>query len=106
MNGHTQPLCLWPVFLPKFFNMKRRDFVRTTLGVSLLNPLETFGEAPVTHLDSEDLTGQAGLANDYSLYFMAIGDWGRSGEYPQLEVGKQMGQWATTHRNSFVISRR
>jgi tartrate-resistant acid phosphatase type 5 len=84
--------------------MKRRDFVMTTLGASLLNPLETLAESPVTHLKSEDLTGQGALADEYSLHFMALGDWGRNGEYLQLEVGKQMGQWAATHRNNFVIS--
>jgi tartrate-resistant acid phosphatase type 5 len=84
--------------------MKRRDFVRTTIGVSLLNPLETLAEPQVTHLHSDDLTGQAALADSYSLHFMALGDWGRNGEHLQLEVGKQMGQWASTHRNNFVIS--
>ena len=84
--------------------MKRRDFLTTTLGATLLNPLETLAEPKVTFLESEDLTGQAGLADGYALNFMAIGDWGRSGEYLQLEVGKQMGQWATAHRNNFVVS--
>jgi tartrate-resistant acid phosphatase type 5 len=84
--------------------MKRRDFVRTTLGVSLLNPLEALQEAKVSYFESDDLSGQAALADNYALYFMALGDWGRNGEYLQLEVGKQMGQWASTHRNNFVIS--
>jgi tartrate-resistant acid phosphatase type 5 len=35
---------------------------------------------------------------------MALGDWGRNGEYDQLEVAKQMGQWGTDHPNNFVIS--
>lgn len=84
--------------------MKRRDFVRTTIGVSLLNPLDALAEPQITHLESDDLTGQAALADSYSLHFMALGDWGRNGEYLQLEVGKQMGQWASAHRNNFVIS--
>jgi len=35
---------------------------------------------------------------------MALGDWGRNGEYDQLEVAKQMGIWGATHPNDFVIS--
>jgi predicted phosphodiesterase len=35
---------------------------------------------------------------------MAVGDWGRNGEYDQLEVAKQMGNWGAEHANSFVIS--
>ena len=84
--------------------MKRRDFLTTTIGVSLLNPLDVLGEPGVTHIESEDLTHQAALPDNYALYFMALGDWGRNGEYMQLEVGKQMGQWASSHRNNFVIS--
>jgi len=84
--------------------MKRRDFLTTTIGVSLLNPPDVLGEPVVTHIESEDLNHQAALADNYALYFMALGDWGRNGEYMQLEVGKQMGQWASSHRNNFVIS--
>lgn len=84
--------------------MKRRDFVRTTLGVSLLNPLETLAAEPVTYLESEDLSRQAALADGYALHFMALGDWGRNGEYLQREVGQQMGKWASEHRTNFVIS--
>ncbi len=85
--------------------MKRRDFVRTTIGVSLLNPLEVLAEPQhVTHIESEDLGPEATLADNYALYFMAVGDWGRNGEHNQLEVSKQMGQWASAHRNNFVIS--
>ena len=88
--------------------MKRRDFVfgtaLTTIGASLFNPMSLFAEGPVTHLSSEDVSPRAALANDYPLNFLAIGDWGRNGEYDQLEVAKQMGIWATTHSNDFVIS--
>jgi tartrate-resistant acid phosphatase type 5 len=35
---------------------------------------------------------------------MAIGDWGRNGEYDQTEVAKQMGLWGAAHPNDFVIS--
>jgi tartrate-resistant acid phosphatase type 5 len=84
--------------------MKRRDFVRTSLGVSLLNPLEALAEPKVTYLESEDLTGQAAIPDTFSLSFMALGDWGRNGEYLQLEVGKQMGKWGKENRNNFVVS--
>jgi tartrate-resistant acid phosphatase type 5 len=85
--------------------MKRRDFISTTIGVSLVNPLDLLAVAgPVTHLESEDISAESTLADPYSLYFIALGDWGRNGEHMQLEVGKQMGQWAEAHRNNFVIS--
>ena len=84
--------------------MKRRDFVRTTLGATLLNPFESFDQNKVTYLESEDLTGQAKFADGYALNFMALGDWGRNGEFLQLEVGKTMGQWASKNRNNFIIS--
>ena len=84
--------------------MKRRDFISTTIGVSLLNPLDVLAEPRITHIESEDISYEAALADNYALYFMALGDWGRNGEYMQLEVGKQMGQWASSHRNNFVIS--
>lgn len=84
--------------------MKRRDFVRSTIGASLLNPFEKAAQPAVTHIESEDLTGRAAVEDNYSLHFMALGDWGRNGEFLQQEVGKQMGQWAGQHRNNFVIS--
>src|ERR1700760_3342825 len=88
--------------------MKRRDFVKNTtltaLGVSMLGPLAAAAENTVTHLKSKDLTLRAALADDYPLHFLAIGDWGRNGENDQAEVGKQMGHWAATHPNDFVIS--
>jgi tartrate-resistant acid phosphatase type 5 len=88
--------------------MKRRDFVKnaglTALGVSLLGPLEGVAAETVTYLDSEDVSPRAALADNYALHFMAIGDWGRNGEYDQTEVAKQMGKWAHDNRNDFVIS--
>jgi predicted MPP superfamily phosphohydrolase len=88
--------------------MKRRDFVKNTtltaLGASLIAPLESFAASRVTHFESDDLSPSASLADDFSLHFLAVGDWGRNGEYDQAEVAKQMGQWATTHPNDFVIS--
>ncbi len=84
--------------------MKRRDFVRTTLGVSLLNPFEQVNESQVTHIESDELFSRQPPADGYALSFMAIGDWGRTGEFLQAEVGKQMGLWADTHRNNFVVS--
>lgn len=88
--------------------MKRREFVKnaglTALGVSLLGPLEAAAAETVTYLDSEDVSPRAALADNYALHFMAIGDWGRNGEYDQTEVAKQMGKWAHDNRNDFVIS--
>ncbi len=88
--------------------MKRRDFVKnatlTALGASLISPLEALAHDNVTHFESDDLSPSASLADDYAMHFIAIGDWGRNGEYDQVTVAKQMGQWAATHPNNFVIS--
>jgi hypothetical protein len=88
--------------------MKRRDFVKNTtltaLGASLLAPLAALAEPGVTHLESEDLTLIPKIKDSYSMHFMALGDWGRNGEYDQLEVAKQMGAWGTVHNTDFVIS--
>jgi tartrate-resistant acid phosphatase type 5 len=87
--------------------MKRRDFVKsgvlTTIGVSIVGPLETFADTKITHYESEDLK-PFNDDDDYVLNFIAIGDWGRSGEYNQLEVARQMGTWANSNPNSFVLS--
>lgn len=88
--------------------MERRDFVKNTalaaLGATLVGPLGALAEGKVTHFTSEELTLIPKIKDDYALHFMAIGDWGRNGEYDQLEVAKQMGAWGTTHQNQFVIS--
>jgi len=88
--------------------MKRRDFVKNTtlaaLGASLISPLAAFAGDEVTHLESADVSPRAGLADDFAVHFMAIGDWGRNGEYDQSEVAKQMGLWAASHPNDFIIS--
>ncbi|EHQ25873.1 purple acid phosphatase family protein [Mucilaginibacter paludis] len=88
--------------------MKRRDFVISTaltaLGTSLINPFESLAGTRETHLESEDVSPKAIFANDFPLNFVAIGDWGRNGEYHQNEVAKQMGAWAATHPNKFIIS--
>lgn len=88
--------------------MKRRDFVKTTtltaLGASFIAPLEGMAETTVTHIESDDLSASARLNNGYPLNFMAIGDWGRNGEYNQLEVAKQMGDWGKANPNNFIIS--
>jgi tartrate-resistant acid phosphatase type 5 len=88
--------------------MKRRDFVIGTtlsaLGASLIAPLESLAEEQVTYIESEDLSASAGLTNGYPLNFMAIGDWGRNGEYNQVEVAKQMGDWGKANPNNFIIS--
>lgn len=88
--------------------MERRDFVKNTalaaLGASLVGPLNALAEDKVTHLTSEELTLLPKVKDDYALHFMALGDWGRNGEYDQLEVAKQMGLWGAEHPNQFVIS--
>jgi tartrate-resistant acid phosphatase type 5 len=89
--------------------MKRRDFVKNTaltaLGTSLIAPLGAFAAAKAaTHLESEDLTLLPKQKDNYTLHFMAVGDWGRNGEYDQVEVAKQMGLWGAEHTNDFVIS--
>lgn len=88
--------------------MKRRDFVKNTalsaIAVTLINPLETLAGTPETYLESEDLSPALKKDEDFPLNFIAIGDWGRSGESHQAEVAKQMGEWATTNPNNFVIS--
>jgi tartrate-resistant acid phosphatase type 5 len=88
--------------------MNRRKFVKSTtigaLGATMIAPLEVLAESGVTHLESEDLSAAAKADTAYGLHFLAIGDWGRNGEYLQLEVAKQMGQWAAAHPNNFVIS--
>lgn len=88
--------------------MKRRDFVRNTaltaIGASIIAPLHTLATPSLTNLESEDITMLPAVKDDYSLHFMALGDWGRNGEYDQLEVAKQMGLWGAAHANDFVIS--
>ncbi len=88
--------------------MKRREFVRNTaltaIGATLIHPLGALAENRVTQLESEDLTLLPKLKDEFPLHFMALGDWGRNGEYDQLEVARQMGLWGAEHPNSFVIS--
>ena len=88
--------------------MKRRDFVKNTtltaIGASVLAPFSSFAGKRITYINSEDLTLIPKIKDDYALHFMALGDWGRNGEYDQLEVAKQMGIWGTEHPLDFVIS--
>ncbi|GAA4335517.1 metallophosphoesterase [Mucilaginibacter gynuensis] len=89
--------------------MKRRDFVKqtalTAFGAAIIGaPVAALADGGVTHLESEDVSPRAALADDYPLHFMAIGDWGRNGEYDQTEVAKQMGIWGANNPNNFVIS--
>ncbi|WP_259066797.1 metallophosphoesterase [Mucilaginibacter sp. X4EP1] len=87
--------------------MERRDFVKNTalaaIGASIIAPLSSLAGPTVTHFDSKDLSPSA-LKDDYALHFMALGDWGRNGEYDQSQVAAQMGLWGASHPNNFVIS--
>lgn len=88
--------------------MKRRDFVKgsalAAFGITVIDPLDNFANSGETHLSSDDVSAAAGIKDDYPLHFMAVGDWGRNGEYDQTEVAKQMGIWAANHPNNFIIS--
>ena len=88
--------------------MERRDFVKNTalaaLGASLAAPLAAFTPGAVTHFESDELSPSASQKDNFALHFMAVGDWGRNGEYDQLEVAKQMGLWGAAHPNNFVVS--
>jgi tartrate-resistant acid phosphatase type 5 len=88
--------------------MKRRDFLKNTtitaLSASLITPITAFTGENITHLESDDLSSKAALKDEFDVHFMAIGDWGRNGEYDQNEVAKQMGLWGAANPNDFVIS--
>ncbi|QXV65635.1 metallophosphoesterase [Mucilaginibacter sp. 21P] len=88
--------------------MKRRNFIKntalTTLSASLVSPLVALAEnREVTHFESEDLSATS-LKDEYDVHFIALGDWGRNGEYDQNEVAKQMGLWAKNNPHDFVVS--
>ena len=88
--------------------MKRRDFVKNTaltaLSASFLSPLGAMANPAVTNIRSEDITLNPKIKDNYHLHFMALGDWGRNGEYDQLEVARQMGGWGAQHPLDFVVS--
>ncbi len=58
----------------------------------------------VDYFKEEEIPGRLLPADQYALHFMAIGDWGRNGEYLQAEVAAGMGAWAAQNRTHFVIS--
>lgn len=89
--------------------MKRRDFVRSTLGTAMATtiaagPLANVAIGSAKRIESEDINSRSSLKDDYDLHFLAIGDWGRNGADHQVQVAKQMGKWATEHPNDFIIS--
>ncbi len=89
--------------------MKRRNFVKnaalTAIGASFISPVVDAWATPrVTTLKSKDLTLLPKNKDNYTLHFMSIGDWGRNGEYDQIEVAKQMGKWGADYPNDFIIS--
>ncbi|MBW8687295.1 purple acid phosphatase family protein [Chitinophaga rhizophila] len=81
--------------------MKRRTFFRQTalglMGSTMLAALPAYSE------DTTDVFGDL-AEKDYPLNFLAIGDWGRNGADHQVQVARQMGDWATKHPNQFIIS--
>jgi len=80
--------------------MKRRDFVRTAIGAPLLTQLDN--HLFVNYYEQEE---DFQVADDpFLLHFMAIGDWGRNGEFLQQETAATMGKWASKNRTQFVIS--
>lgn len=89
--------------------MKRRDFMKGTLGTALgaglaSAPLKGLATQGITRIESEDIDGRAMLKDDFDLHFVAVGDWGRNGADHQLQVARQMGAWTTEHPNHFIIS--
>ncbi len=89
--------------------MKRRDFVKssalTVVGASLLGPSDVLASGCVTQLESEDIAPDAALRDEkYNLHFLALGDWGRNGADHQLQVAKQLGNWATENPNDFIVA--
>ena len=77
----------------------------TALGASLIGPMETFAEENQAHDLNNDFSPRlTAIADDFDIHFLAIGDWGRNGEYDQNRLGKQMGLWAKNNPTEFVIS--
>lgn len=88
--------------------MNRREFVKNTaltaLAGSIVAPIDALAEPAATHLESADLSHVTGPSNGFPLNFLAIGDWGRNGEYNQAELAKQMGVFAKEHATDFILS--
>lgn len=84
--------------------MKRRDFVRAAVSLPVLSDLESSFSESVNFFEEENVLHNHSSNEDYNLHFMAIGDWGRNGEYLQSELADQMGAWAASNRTHFVIS--
>jgi tartrate-resistant acid phosphatase type 5 len=88
--------------------MERRDFVKNTalaaLGLSITGPIDALADPGITHLESDELSASTVLKDEFPIHFMAIGDWGRNGEFEQAETAKQMGLWGASHPLSFIIS--
>lgn len=89
--------------------MKRREFVKSTLGTAVATglsagPLSNLAIGANRRIESEDINSRSSLKDEYDLHFLAIGDWGRNGADHQVQVAQQMGKWATEHPNDFIIS--
>ena len=89
--------------------MKRREFMKSTLGGALgaaftAVPFAHLAAGVPTRIESEDISARAALADAYDVHFIAVGDWGRNGADHQLQVAAQMGKWTTENPNDFIIS--
>ena len=89
--------------------MKRRDFVKNSIGTALgasfaAAPFASLAKVMPTRIESEDINSRAALQDEFDLHFIAVGDWGRNGADHQLQVARQMGKWADSHLNDFIIS--
>lgn len=89
--------------------MKRRDFMKGTLGTALgaglaAVPLTNLASQMPTQIESGDIDSRSYLKDEFDLHFLAIGDWGRNGADHQIQVAKQMGKWASENPNDFIIS--
>lgn len=56
------------------------------------------------HNASGDKVDNSSWSEEKSINFLVIGDWGRNGEFHQLDVSRQMANESTRSHSSFVIS--
>jgi hypothetical protein len=78
--------------------MKRKLFILffSFMGIVSCRQTQSFS--------SSKKTGDQYWTQDPSINFLVVGDWGRNGEFHQIDVANQMGLVATKSRVSFVLS--